>query len=204
MKILITGFEPFNNSPINPSQEIVNNINLDFPEHIAFERCSLPVDAKAGPELLLNKLAFINPDIVVCIGQASGRASISLEKVAINLLDFNIPDNSGKIIRSEKINSNAPDGYFSSLPVEKIVEQLLSADIPCEISFSAGTYLCNHVFFTLMHYIRSNKLKTKAGFIHLPALPQQAIISKKNLPSMSLELMLKAIPIILETTIRCN
>ena len=199
MKILITGFEPFDNSPINPSQEVIQRFKFDSPDFIQLSTCLLPVDAKRGPELLIQKLEDIIPDVVICLGQASGRSAISLEKVAINQLDFRIPDNTGEVIIRKKIITNAPDAYFTSLPIDAIHKCLLSTGIPCEISYTAGTYLCNQVFFCLMHAIRSKKMDIPAGFIHLPSLPEQAALSPKPIPSMAIEVVLKAIPLIINT-----
>ena len=199
MKILITGFEPFDNSPINPSQEVIQRFKFNSPDFIQLSTCLLPVDAKRGPELLIQKLEDIIPDVVICMGQASGRSAISLEKVAINQLDFRIPDNTGEVISGKKIIPNAPDAYFTSLPIDAIHKRLLSAGFPCEISYSAGTYLCNQMFFCLMHAIRSKYLDVRAGFIHLPALPEQAAQSPKPIPSMAIEVVLKAIPLIIDT-----
>jgi pyroglutamyl-peptidase len=133
------------------------------------------------------------------MGQASGRTSISLEKVAINQLDFRIPDNQGNQVHSKLIQEFGQDAYFASLPLQFLYERLFEGEIPCEISYTAGTYLCNQVFYTLMHHIRSNDLSIIGGFIHFPALPQQIAQAGKNLPSMSLEMDIKAMHLIIQS-----
>jgi len=199
MKILITGFEPFEKSTINPSQEVLKNLSTEFLYTPVIFTSLLPVDTTSAPGMLLRKIAEVSPDAVICLGQATGRSIISLEKVAINQLDFRIPDNLGNQIHSKVIEEFGQDAYFSSLPLEFLHERLLNAAIPCEISYTAGTYLCNQVFYTLMHIIKSTRLSIKGGFIHLPALPQQITQAGKNLPSMSLEMDIKAIQLIIQS-----
>jgi pyroglutamyl-peptidase len=197
MKILFTGFEPFENSTLNPSQEVLNHLDSEsFVRHV-IKTCLLPVDTMSAPNILLRKIDEVSPDIVICLGQATGRSSISLEKVAINQLDFRIPDNQGNQVHSKVIEEYGQDAYFASLPLELLHECLSAAGIPCEISFSAGTYLCNQVFYTLMHHIRSDQPSILGGFLHFPALPQQVVQAGKNLPSMSLEMDLNAIHLII-------
>jgi pyroglutamyl-peptidase len=199
MKILLTCFEPFENSTLNPSQEVLNILGTEIFARAEIRTCLLPVDTYSAPGILLEIIKKCLPDAVICMGQASGRSSISLEKVAINQLDFRIPDNQGNQIHSKQIQEFGQDAYFASLPLEFLHERLSAAEIPCEISYTAGTYLCNQVFYTLMHHIRTNQLSLIGGFIHFPALPQQIAQAGKNLPSMSLEMDIKAIHLIIQS-----
>lgn len=199
MRILLTGFEPFENSTLNPSQEVLNKLGTEIFTRAEIRTCLLPVDTNSAPEILLKMIVEVSPDAVICMGQASGRSSISLEKVAINQLDFRIPDNQGNQVHSKLIEEFGQDAYFASLPLEFLHKRLSEAEIPCEISYSAGTYLCNQVFYTLMHHIRSIQLSMIGGFIHFPALPQQIAQAGKNLPSMSLEMDIKAMHFIIQS-----
>jgi pyroglutamyl-peptidase len=199
MKFLLTGFEPFENSTLNPSQEVLNKLSTDTLASAEIKTCLLPVETMTAPGILLRRIQEVSPDAVICMGQASGRTSISLEKVAINQLDFRIPDNQGNQVHSKLIQEFGQDAYFASLPLEFLHERLSEGEIPCEISYTAGTYLCNQVFYTLMHHIRSNDLSIIGGFIHFPALPQQIAQAGKNLPSMSLEMDIKAMHLIIQS-----
>ncbi len=199
MKILITGFEPFAGSAINPSQLLIKAFETQHKVNDNLYTCLLPVDTNNAPIKLIDSLDFYQPDAVVCLGQATGRALISLEKVAINLLNFRIPDNQGNKIEDQPIVQDAPVAYFSTLPIHKLHQAITASGIPCEVSYSAGTYLCNQVFYILMHHIASNGLLTMAGFVHLPALPEQVVGQGRDCPSMSLNIMRMAVDRIIST-----
>jgi len=193
MKILLTGFEPFDNSPINPSEQIVHTLASESISGVQIDTAVLPVDLRHGPTALIDVVKVSEPEAIICLGQASRRAVISIERVAVNLLDFRIPDNSGNQVEDQPIEPNGPAAYFTTLPVRKIYDTLKAKGIPAELSLSAGTYLCNQVTFTLRHYLKEKDLKVSAGFIHLPALPEQAAQMKGSIPSMSLETMIQGI-----------
>jgi len=118
--------------------------------------------------------------------------------VAINLMDYSIPDNVGKLIKGQPILEGAPNAHFSTLPLQSMHKALINAGIPSHLSLSAGAYLCNQVFFTLMQTIHEQNLNLKGGFVHLPCLPQQAAQSDKPIPSMSFDLMLHAAFVLIE------
>lgn len=193
MKILITGFEPFNGSEVNPSHQLLLRLGKVIIPGVSLVTALLPVVHKSASAALRSSLESHTLDSVICLGQASGRSEISIEKVAINLLNFSIPDNEGIIIKDKKIYDDGPDAYFSTLPVNELVDHLTNLKIPIEISYSAGTYLCNQVFYTLMHNLDKTGSKIPAGFIHLPALPEQAALMTKPMPSMSIETMFTAL-----------
>lgn len=197
MKILLTGFEPFADHKVNPSQLLISKL----PDHYQGKELIkdvLPVHHQHGSQKLLNLLTSYQPDAVVSFGLASGCPHISLERVAINLMDFRIADNTGTIIEDQPVHEDGPAAFFSTLPLKSIRNALTEVGIPAHISLSAGAYLCNQVFYTMMHAINTIGLNTKAGFIHLPDLPQQAAQDTKPLPSMSFDLMLKAVYLIIE------
>ena len=198
MKILLTGFEPFDSSPINPSEQILRTLGNKAIPGVQLETAVLPVDLARGSDTLLQALDAVQPDAVVCLGQASHRTAISVERIAVNLLDFRIPDNAGNQVQDRFICDNGPAAYFTTLPVRQIYEAIREHGIPSELSLSAGTYLCNQVIYILLHHLHSKNLNIPAGFIHLPALPEQAAQMKSSIPSMSLETMTEGIGIALQ------
>ncbi len=193
MKILLTGFEPFGTSPINPSEQVVSALANETIPDLQLKTAILPVDHKQGPDILLKSFDKFHPDAILCLGQASRRTVISIERVAVNLLDFRIPDNAGVQIEDQPIIPGGPAAYFTTLPVRKIYRQLLAEGIPAELSLSAGAYLCNQVIYALLHHLQGQNLNVQAGFIHLPALPEQAAQIGGSIPSMSLETMIGGI-----------
>ena len=134
---------------------------------------------------------------MLCLGEASRRMAISIERVAINLLDFRIADNAGDKVTDEPIVPGAPAAYFATLPVREMYNSIRAAGIPCELSTSAGTFLCNQVMFTILHYMARNRLGIPAGFVHLPRLPEQVASSDALVPSMGLETMIVGIRVAL-------
>jgi len=197
MKILITGFGPFGDHLLNPSQKLVHEIHPSTDEKLILDRLILPVDHVSAPQLLLQHLHHFQPDGVISFGLAAGRAKISLERLAVNLKDFRHADNQGVKISNESVTENGPAAYFSTLPLLCIFDTLKQSNIPVELSLSAGAFLCNQIFYTLMHEIAMHQLPIRAGFIHLPALPEEAAVSEKPIPSMSIEQLIKAGEIII-------
>lgn len=198
MKILLTGFEPFDKSPINPSEQVVQALAAETIPGVELEMAILPVDFERGPAALLQVLETVQPEAVLCLGQASRRAVISIERVAVNLLDFGIPDNAGALIKDRHIDDAGPAAYFTTLPIRKIFETLKENGIPAELSLSAGAYLCNQVIYVILHHLASQGLNIPAGFIHLPDLPEQSAQRSSPTPSMSLDTMIQGIRTALE------
>lgn len=200
--ILLTGFTPFDHETTNPSWEVLRQLDLAsaFPGHeihIAQLPCEFGI-AVRNLEALLEK---ITPEIVVCLGQAGGRAELSVERVAINVDDARIPDNAGMQPIDQAIVADGPVGYFSSLPIKAIVQALREHGIPANVSQTAGTYVCNHVFYGLMHYANTHPQLKRAGFIHIPYLPTQAC-AHVGAPSMSLETMTHALQLLIDVCIK--
>jgi pyroglutamyl-peptidase len=189
-KILLTGFEPFGKATLNPSAEIVKQI-IGYNIITAI----LPVAYAQSAERLLALIAEHNPDVVICLGQAEGRTSITPERVAINLDDARLADNEGVLRNDVKILTDGPDAYFSTLPVKEIVKAIKAAGVPATVSLSAGAFLCNHVF-----YVAQNKFagtKVRSGFVHVPLMDEQAG-EFPGLPTMPLDQMVKAVRTMLE------
>lgn len=198
MKLLLTGFEPFGGSPINPSQMLVEALAEKTPGGIELQTALLPVDRERGPAALLAAMDSGQPDAILSFGLAIGRAKISLERVAINLMDYRIPDNAGNIVHDQPVVPGGPAAYFATLPLRALFNALQDSGIPVELSLSAGAYLCNQVFYTLLHTLATQQKPTLAGFIHLPALPEQAAQAEKPLPTLDFTTIQKAAEVMIE------
>lgn len=166
--LLLTYFGPFEGVPINPSQAVVfgaqEALAISAP-HLTVEVHELPVEFTESSRVLGNLLERIKPELAISLGVAAGRDKVSLERVAINLDSARIPDNAGAQLIDQPIRGDGPDAYFSTLPTRAIFEQLTAQQLPVELSYTAGTFVCNHVFYELMH---ATKGAIPAGFIHIP------------------------------------
>jgi pyroglutamyl-peptidase len=193
MKVLLTGFEPFGGSQVNPSAQVVRTLAHDGIPGVALHSAILPVDRQGGPATLLNAVRALHPDAILCLGEATRRMAISIERVAINLLDYRMADNAGHQAIDEPIVPDGPAAYFVTLPVRAMLEAVHAAGIPAELSLSAGAFLCNQVTYELLHYLTTHQLDIPAGFVHLPALPEQVTNASPPMPSMALETMVRGI-----------
>ena len=198
MKILITGFDAFNGEKINPSSLILERLADNIDSH-KIEKLILPTAFYKVQDLIEEKILAYKPDIIISLGQAGGRSEITVERVAINIADASISDNDGKKPIDEKIRLDGENAYFSSLPIKAIVENLRQREIPAAVSNSAGTYVCNFVMYNDL-YLAEKYNDMSAGFIHVPYLPAQ-VLDKRGVASMSLEEMVKAVEIIIKTSI---
>lgn len=199
MKILVTGFDPFGGESINPALEAVKKIsnNIDGVEIIKIE---VPTVFKKSIDTLDKAMEEHKPDVVLCVGQAGGRFDITPEKVAINLDDARIKDNEGNNPIDEPIFKDGEIAYFSSLPVKAIVKNIKENNIPSSVSYSAGTFVCNHIMYGLLYLIDKKHKNVKGGFIHVPFIPSQ-VLEKKNMPSMALEDITKGLEFALKAII---
>ncbi len=187
--LLLTGFEPFGGASINPSAEVVRRFAIDGSDALEIVTAILPVDALAAPRMLSESLLDLRPDACMMLGQADGYAALAVERVAVNLCDFTIPDNAGVQRIDEPIVPGGPAAYFATAPVRDIVQAARAADVPAELSLSAGAYLCNMVYYTALHVCSLHNLATRCVFIHLPSLPAQANGDHRPRPTMALETM---------------
>ena len=192
-KILLTGFEPFHKASSNPTQEIVKA--LESEKISGLSTGVLPVVFGESFQKLKVLIDSNNPDYVIALGQAEGRSEITPERIAINLDDARIADNAGNQPQSQKIKLDGPDGLFTTLPIDEFVNQLKKANIPTAISLSAGTYVCNHIFYLLQHSLIGANVKS--GFVHVPLMESQAS-EFPGLPTMPLDQMVKAIKILID------
>jgi pyroglutamyl-peptidase len=196
-RVLITGFDPFDNEPVNAAWEVVKELDGVTTASADIIVRQIPTVFGESISTLYTAIDEVNPDIVICVGQAGGRSAVSVERIGVNLSDARIPDNRGAAPTQELIVADGPDGYFSTLPVRDIVEAVREAGIPCEESWSAGTYVCNHVLYGLMHRLQDESWSGRGvigGVIHIPFLPEQAV-RHKNAPSLPADLVRHAIEI---------
>ena len=198
MTVLLTGFEPFGGEARNPSAEIVARLKGT---RIAGELVAgvvLPCTYGTAGDVLRAQIAALRPRLVIALGQFGGRRSVTPERVAINLDDAPVPDNAGELRTERPIRVGGTPAYFSRLPVADIAAAINAAGIPSGISLSAGTFVCNHLFYELMEALAGTPTLS-AGFIHVPFLPEQA---PEGVPSMPLDAMCQAVSIAIATSLR--
>lgn len=183
--VLLTGFEPFGNSSLNPSGEIVKAIKADN-----IVSAILPVVFGESALLLKGLIDQHKPDVVLCLGQAEGRHAMTPERIAINIDDARMADNSGALVSERAVIEGGPDAYFSTLPVKEMVNAMKAAGVPAVISYSAGTFVCNHIFYALQHHLKGSGVKS--GFTHVPLMDQQRI-EFTGLPTMPLAQMVAGV-----------
>lgn len=188
-KLLITGFDPFGGETVNPAWEAVKRL----PDRIGgFALCKLEIPTVFGkaPETVLAKAAAFQPDVILCIGQAGGRAAVTPERIAVNIRDARIPDNAGNQPDGERIVGDGPAAYFATVPVKEMAAAIQDAGIAATVSNSAGAFVCNDTLYSLLHHYTATDVKV--GFIHVPYLPEQ------GQPNMELETITKALEAAIE------
>jgi pyroglutamyl-peptidase len=195
--ILITGFEPFGGESVNPALEAIKNLSSWKAEdyHIAVKE--IPTVFNSALDQLYQAIEEIKPDIVICVGQAGGRSDITVERVAINIDDARIADNAGNQPIDKSVVEGGPVGYWSTLPIKAMVKVMNDQGIPASVSQTAGTFVCNHVFYGLMHHLSNAGHSGKGGFIHIPFLPEQ-VVRNPGQPSMALDTIVKGLKIAVE------
>jgi pyroglutamyl-peptidase len=173
--VLLTGFEPFDNEPINPSWEAVRALDGERVGDALIVARQLPCVFGAAIDTMAALVDELRPSVAIAVGQAGGRAEMSVERVAINIDDARIADNAGSQPVDVPIAAGGPAAYFSTLPIKAMVRGMRAAGIPASVSQTAGTFVCNHVFYGLMHVLASRpESGGRGGFIHIPYLPEQA------------------------------
>lgn len=196
MKILVTGFDPFGGETINPAIEAVKRI----PDEILgmeIIKLEIPTVRWKSLEIIEAAIKKYDPDVILSVGQAGGRADISVERIGINVDDFRIPDNEGNQPVDAVIDSEGPDAYFLNLPIKKMVERIRKYQIPASVSNTVGTFVCNHVAYGTRRMLELRYPEKRSGFIHIPFLPQQ-VVEKKAMASMSLEMIVQGLAAALE------
>jgi pyroglutamyl-peptidase len=201
-RILLTGFTPFDNQEINPSWEAVRALDGKYiGDHQVVSRL-LPTAFADSQRELDSMVSEFEPSILLGVGQAGGRSRLSLERVAINVQDARIADNAGAQPIDEAVVAGGPAAYFSTLPIKAMLKALLDEGLPAEVSNTAGTFVCNHVAYLMLHIAASHR-GMRAGFIHIPYLPAQAA-HVSNAPSMSKDDVVKGLSMALEVAVKRN
>jgi pyroglutamyl-peptidase len=195
-KIVVTGFEPWQHGAENPTLDVLDQLEKSnaIPGQLATIR--LPVDTTKLADIVEEALELEAPDLWISLGLAPGHSVIAVERMAANVRDFPIPDNGGHQPGGEPVFADGPAAYLSTLPVKAMTFALRAAGIPAKLSNSPSTYLCNQMMYTVLHLIDRKQMRTKAGFIHVPASP--GFVAKQaypfvEMPSMSVELMTMAV-----------
>ncbi|WP_198968907.1 pyroglutamyl-peptidase I [Xylophilus sp. ASV27] len=193
-RVLVTGFEPFEQDPVNPSWEVARALHGERIAGALVHAVQLPCVFGAAIEQLHQALEQVRPTLVIGLGLAGGRIDFTPERVAINMDDARIPDHAARQPVDTPVIAGAPAAYFSTLPIKAVVRNLRAQGIPASVSNTAGTFVCNHVFFALMHWLAQGRGEpgVRGGFIHVPALPEQAA-RRPGMASMALATQVAAL-----------
>lgn len=196
MQFLITGFAPFGESRINPSYEAVRRLPDTLGEHRIF-RAELPVVYGQCAEVLCALIERVRPDCVLCLGQAAGREGISLESTAVNVKASGAPDNAGITFSGEKIAPDGPESLRAQMPVKELCALLRDAGIPAKVSYSAGTYVCNNLFYEMLRYAAAHDPRLLCGFIHIPVDESQLPAFPAGTPFMPISEVVRALKLVI-------
>jgi len=188
--VLITGFEPFGGSEVNPSGAAATSFDGEVVSGFRLSSLILPVSWREAAPRLIAGLDRLNPRYVLMLGQGSG-SGLDLERVAINCCCGT--DNCGEEREDQPVVPGGPDGLFSTLPLRRLAHALQESGIPARISNSAGTYLCNHAMYWALYHLSQKGLAVSAGFVHVPSLPRQVVALKRPAPSMSQDMINQAV-----------
>ena len=200
--ILLTGFEPFGGLGANPSEEVAKALDGRAAGDAVVRSAILPVDHAAAGVHVARLIDELDPRAVVHLGLAGGRARIALERVAVNVMDFDTPDNTGYRACNEPCVAGGPPAYFATLPLPAILEALVADGVPAYVSNTAGTYLCNQKMYGTLHRLAARDHPARAGFVHLPLLPAMVAASGLEQPSMDAALMVRAVEIVVGVVAR--
>jgi len=195
MKALVTGFDAFGGDKVNPSALAVRQLKRKL-GGVAIHTAVLPTSYTRSAIALRGAIHEVRPDIVLCVGQAGGRAELCLERVAINVQDARIKDNDGKQPIDRPVVRDGPAAHFATLPIKACVAEMRKAGLPAQVSNSAGTFVCNNVFYALMDMAARHPIPMRAGFLHIPYVPEQAARLGSAAPSMALEDIVRGIEIV--------
>jgi len=189
--VLVTGFEPFGGERTNPSWEVCTRLPKEI-SGMRVQTCRVPCRFRRAIEVVAEAIERVRPVLVVCLGQAGGRSRIGIERVAINVDDARIPDNAGAQPVDELVAANGPPAYFATLPVKAMAAAVRAAGVPAEVSNTAGTFVCNHLMYGVLHGLAVSGSRARAGFIHVPYSEEQAA-GHRDSPSMAIDTMVKGV-----------
>ncbi|MGE8080185.1 pyroglutamyl-peptidase I [Peribacillus loiseleuriae] len=190
-KVLVTGFDPFGTDTINPALEAVKQLEGVVIDDVEIVTQVVPTVFHDSIKAAIKAIETHKPDVVICVGQAGGRTQITPERIAINVDDARIPDNQKKQPIDEPISEDGPAAYWSTLPIKRMVHQMRKDGVPASVSNTAGTFVCNHLFYGLMHYLTIHAPQIRGGFIHIPYIPEQSI--ETGSPSLSLDVIVRGL-----------
>ncbi|GAA0490502.1 pyroglutamyl-peptidase I [Streptomyces sp. NPDC046215] len=199
-RVLLTGFEPFDGESVNPSWQAVRAVADTPPAGIDITAVQLPCVFGAALDTLREAVTRTDPDLVLCVGQAGGRPDLTVERVAVNIDDARLPDNAGARPVDEPVVPGGPAAYFATLPVKRCVAALREAGLPASVSQTAGTFVCNHVFYGLMHLAATERPALRGGFVHVPYAPGQ--VTDRALPSLPVAVTAEGLRVITVTAAR--
>lgn len=194
MKALVTGFEPFGGDKINPSSLATNHLKKRI-SGVTVHTAVLPCSYAHSAGALREAIEEVRPDIVLCVGLAGGRAELCLERVAINVQDARIRDNDGRQPIDKPVVKDGPAAHFSTLPIKACVAEMRKAGLPAAVSNTAGTFVCNHIFYSLLDIAASHPIPMRGGFLHVPYVPEQ-VARLGAAPSMALDDIVQGIEIV--------
>ncbi|WP_066715814.1 pyroglutamyl-peptidase I [Clostridium sp. Marseille-P299] len=200
MKVLITGFDPFGGEKLNPAFEAVKKL----PDTVAGAeviKLEIPTVFTKSGEAVEKAMKEHKPDVVICVGQAGGRSSITIEKVAINLAEARIKDNEGNQPIDAVLHEDGENAYFTTLPCKAVVRELRENKIPAHISYTAGTFVCNDVMYHVLYLIHKKYQNVRGGFIHVPYALEQVLDKPQGTSAMSLETISKGLELAIKATI---
>ena len=203
MKILLTAFDPFGGEAVNPAQEAVKRV-ADTIEGAQVVKLTVPTVFRKSIAVVTAAVEAERPDAVLCIGQAGGRAHMTPERVAINIDDARIPDNEGDQPVDAPIIADGAPAYFATLPIKAMVRSMREAGIPASVSDSAGTFVCNHLMYGVLHFLNAQCPGTRGGFMHVPYIPSQVADKNGSIPSMSLTDITAGIEAAIKAIVHCQ
>ncbi|MBW8348793.1 pyroglutamyl-peptidase I [Bacillus sp. IITD106] len=190
-KVLMTGFDPFGGEKINPALEAVKQLDGKVFEGVEIVAQEVPTVFHESIKIVIDSIEQHKPDVIICVGQAGGRTQVTPERIAINIDDARIPDNKDNQPIDEPIYEDGPAAYWTTLPIKRIVHEMKKVGVPAAVSNSAGTFVCNHLFYGVMHYLEKNAPHIRGGFIHIPFIPEQTL--GNNAPSLSLDVIVEGL-----------
>lgn len=200
MKVLITGFDPFGGEKVNPAFEAVKRLP-DIVAGADIIKLEIPTVFTKSGEVVEKAMEEYKPDVVICVGQAGGRSSITIEKLAINFAEARIKDNEGNQPMDKVLHEDGENAYFTSLPCKAVVRELREHKIPAHISYTAGTFVCNDVMYHVLYLIRKKYCNVRGGFIHVPYALEQVIGKPQGTCAMPLETISKGLELAIKATI---
>lgn len=197
--VLLTGFEPFTPYKINPTEEVARSLDGHRTDDLVVRSAVLPVHHAEAAARVRQLIQAERPEIVLHLGLAGGRARVALERVAVNVMDYAVPDNAGCQLTDEPCVPDGPAAYFATLPLRAMLARLTDAGIPAYISDTAGTYLCNQTLYTTLHLVSRFDPAPLVGFMHMPLSPAMVAATSLDQPSMDIALMRRAVELTLST-----